>query len=39
MRRARDILQKELNRADNNNKRLEEEVNGKMKYLIEKENE
>lgn len=32
MRRGRDILQKELDRAENNNKRLEEELLTKSKY-------
>lgn len=39
MRRSRDILQKEINRAENNNKKLEEDLLQKVKYLKEKDNE
>ncbi len=39
LKRARDILQKEINRAENNNKKLEDEKLSKEKYLKEKDNE
>ena len=38
-RRQRDILQKGLDRAENNNRRLDEEKISKIKYMKEKENE
>lgn len=39
LRRARNILQKEIDRSDNNNKKLQEDYIAKHKYHNEKRNE